>query len=411
VPGKPTVHRLAAVAAIVLLLVPGVADAARAEGTISLIPEGRGSWSPGKIFSFLRPNYNYGARYIEVETSPSDADLDLFYIRSNFQKRYEQAKSPIKIVLPVRADAGPRDAVVIRASKEGYVQKEVTIRVDSREDHVVLDLDPLPNSLMAASQVYLAGRSTLSLLTTQSLSVRVQKQADGFNVILAETALGSDVGDSLGTIENPLISKVESIQLGEDLLIRVRTRPDAQKGYELRSRESHDDLRGLYVYALDLVPADAGVSAVQRARAALAALSSADVTGCALTFDQHLRESLDAASLARALSPDGNFTDPYLRAAMKRLGEVSPGGRIHMLDGTAYDPSRPLELAAAMSEPASARGYLALLRAFIDHLEPADYRADTLRGLVAPELGAKDFAGKLDAAETAERSCSSRGRT
>ena len=32
--------------------------------------------------------------------------------------------------------------------------------------------------------------------------------------------------------------------------------------------------------------------------------------------------------LSRALTPRGAFTDPYLRAAMRRLGEVSPGGVI-----------------------------------------------------------------------------------
>lgn len=402
-------QRLRAAAAVVVLSLC-VAAMSRAEGTVVLVPDGRGEWNPGRIFAFLRPGFNFGERSIDVKTSPSDAELELFYVRSSFQKRYERARSPVRIVLPVRADAGPRDAVVIRASKKGYVQQEVTVRVDSSQDHVVIDLNPLPNQLLGASQVYLAGRASLSFLTKQSLSVRVQKQDDGFNVILAETALGPDLGDSLRSIQDPLIAQVESLQLGEDLLVRVHTRPDARKGYELRSRESHDELRDLYVYSLDLVPADGGVAAVQHARAALAAVSSADVTGCAGVFDQTLRRSLDPAALARAISPDGSFTDPYLRAAMKRLGEVSPGGRIHMLDGTAYDSSRPIELAAAMSEPASAEGYLALLRAFVRHLEPPAYRVDTLKGLVAPEIDAKAFAEKLRHAEAAESSCSASGK-
>lgn len=400
----PRLQRLMVGCAVVLLSVC-VAGASHADGTVVLVPTGRDEWTPGKLFAFLRPDFNFGKRTIDVETSPSGAELDLFYVRSSFQKRYERATSPVKIVLPIRAEAGPHDSVVIRASKQGYVQKQVTIRVDSSQDHVVLDLDPLPNQLLAASQVYLAGRASLSFLTKQSLQVRVQKQDDGFNVILAETALGPHVGDSLQRIQDPLIAKVQSLQLGEDLLVRVHTRPEARKGYELRSRESHDELREVYVYSLDLVPADGGAAAVRHARAALAALTTSDVAGCAAVFDRSLRESLDPASLARALAPDGSFTGPYLRAAMKRLGEVSPGGRIHMLDGTAYDASRPLELAAAMSEPAQAEGYLALLRAFVRHLEPQGYRVDTLKGLVAPEMDAKLFREKLQHAEAAERSC------
>lgn len=406
----PRLQRLMVGSAVVLLALC-LAGTGHAEGTVVLVPTGRSEWTPGRLFAFLRPDFNFSKRTIDVETNPSGAQLDLFYVRSSFQKRFERATSPVKIVLPVRADAGPHDSVVIRASKKGYVQKQVTIRVDSSQDHVELDLDPLPNELLAASQVYLAGRASLSFLTKQSLSVRLQKQDDGFNVILAETAIGPHVGDALQRIQDPLIAKVQSLQLGEDLLVRVHTQPEARKGYELRSRESHDDLRDVYIYSLDLVPADGGASAVRRARAALAALRESDVTGCAAVFDHSLRESLDSAALARALAPDGSFTAPYLRAAMKRLGEVSPGGRIHMLDGTAYDSSRPLELAAAMSEPGQAKGYLALLRAFVRHLEPQGYRVDTLKGLVAPEMDAKLFREKLQQAEAAERSCSTGGST
>src|SRR4030095_10284501 len=144
------------------------------------------------------------------------------------------------------------------------------------------------------------------------------------------TAKAPDVGtfDGLGS---PLIRSVEALQLGEDLLVRSKLAPgvSVSKGgnYALRTRQSRDELRDLWVYHVDLVPADGGVKAVEQARAALASISTGDVSGCAGRFDQTLHDSLDGAALARALSPRGAFTDPYLRTAMKRLGRGSPGPR------------------------------------------------------------------------------------
>jgi hypothetical protein len=75
-----------------------------------------------------------------------------------------------------------------------------------------------------------------------------------------------------------------------------------------------------------------------------------------------------------------------------------------MTDGSSFTGS-PLELAAAMSQAAQARGYLALLRAFVRELEaPAD-RLDTLRGLVAPESAPTTFAELYAAAERREVGC------
>jgi len=391
-------------AALVLALVA----ASAAVPTVDLVPKDRASWRPRNLFAWLRPGHNYDQRSILVETSPADAMLDLFYVRSNFQKRYEQAEAPARVLLPSRVDAGPRDALVVRAFREGFRQKEVSVRVQSGDDHVVLELEPLPNTLLAASHVYLAGRASLAFLAKESLTVRVQNADDGFNVVLAETALAGEVAPALAGMQSPLIKRVESLQLGEDLLVQVEMPPAQRAAYELRSRQMRDELRDLYVYSVELVPSDGGVASVSRAREALARLAPADATGCARTFDDALRQQLDPAALARALAPRGAFTDPYLRAAMKRLAEVSPGGRIEMTDGSSYTAS-PLELAAAMSQASQARGYLALLRAFVRELEIPANRQDTLRGLVAPESGSAAFAEALSAAERRESSCRGSG--
>ena len=407
-PGDGAASRAGVLAPLLLLACLGsllLGAANDAVPTVDLVPPDRADWRPGNLFSWLRPGHNYDTRTVLVETSPAGAMLDLFYVRSNFQKRYEQAEAPARVVLPPRAQAGPRDALVVRAFREGYRQREVSVRVQSDQDRILLELEPLPNTLVAASYVYFAGRGSLAFLAKESLSVRVQERPDGFNVVLAETAVAPEVGATFTGMKSPLVDTVESLQLGEDLMVQVHMPPGQRPLYELRSRQMRDELRDLYVYSVDLVPADGGVDAVRRAREALARIRPEQVTGCARVFDDALRANLDGEALARSLAPRGAFTDPYLRAAMKRLAEVSPGGRIEMVDGSTFTSS-PIELSAAMSQAAQARGYLALLRAFVREIETQSGRRDTLRGLVAPELSPSAFADALASAERREASCS-----
>lgn len=385
-----------------------LAAAASAE-TVRLIPDDRAGFRGRNLFAWLRPGYSYGDRYVDVTTTPPGATLDLFYVRSNFQKRYEQSEAPVRVVLPRRVEAGPRDAVNIRAFLDGYRQKEVSIRISSTQDDVHIDLEPLPNRLEAVSHTYLAGRASLAFLTKEALTVQVQEVEGGFRVILSETAKGEGLEDAFVGLRSPLIRSLDALQLGEDLLVRATLAPGVSVskggGYQLRRRQSRDELRDLWIYHVDMVPADGGAEAVARARGAFAEIGAGDVSGCAARFDETLRESLEPAELARALAPRGSFTDPYLRTAMKRLGEVTPGGRIRMRDGSTLAPGSAIELTAAMSQPADALGYLALLRSFVAKVEPPAERRDTLRGLVAPEIDAASWAAITDRAELSERQC------
>jgi hypothetical protein len=395
--------RLLLVAALAL---GGALAASAAVETVRLVPDERAGFRARNLFAFLRPEHNYGARYIDVTTTPPNAVLDLFYVRSNFQKRYEQASAPVRVELPKRSEAGPRDAVNIRAFLDGHRAREVSVRVSSSQKSVHIDLDPLPNRLDGAAHTYLAGRAALTFLTKETPTVRVQEQEGGFRVILSETAIGPDV-DFEG-VRSPLVDEVEALQLAEDLLVRVKLPKGVSVGrsapWQLRSRQARDELRNVYVYSVELVPQDGGAAAVAQARGALASITAADVSGCAGRFDARLRERLDAAALSRALAPRGSFTDPYLRAAMKRLGEVS-GGRIALLDGSSFDGGSSIELAAAQSQPAEAVGYLALLRTFVAKVETPEQQRATLRGLVAPELDPARFGAVMEDAERAERQC------
>jgi hypothetical protein len=190
---------------------------------IHLVPEDRASWRARNLFGFVRPGHFYGERKIEIETTPAGATLDLFYVRSNFQKLYEQTEAPATVMLPKRSEAGPRDAVTIRAFLPGYRQKEVSVRVESGQESVLLELDPLPNMLRGLTHTYFGGRASLAFLTDETPQVRVQERAGGFNVILGETGATPEVLAGVDGLHSPVLETVETLQLGEDLLVRIGT--------------------------------------------------------------------------------------------------------------------------------------------------------------------------------------------
>merc|ERR1711969_462802 len=226
---------------------------------------------------------------------------------------------------------------------------------------------------------------------------------------MLETGITPEAAESLGAANDALLAGLGSQQLGQDLVVRVQLTESARGGEtELRQRQSYDAVRRLNRFTLDIVPTNPSTTSVQRAHAALARIRSGDVSGCALRYEDTLREKLDPAGLARALTPSGSFTDPYLRAAMRRLGAVSPDGSVVLADGTTYRTDAAIELSAASSQAAEVRGYLALLRRFVTELEGEPYRRETLRGLIAPEVGPAEFGAIVDESEAAERLCLAR---
>ncbi len=377
---------------------------------IELIPEEVAALNAGTAFAPLTgfflggPGYWYRGREIEIETVPPGAVLDLFYVRASFQKAYEQADAPITLVLPSRSQAGPRDSITIRAMLDGYQQSKVRVPVRSRTKKVVVELEPLANSLLAITHRYFAGRGTLAFLTKEALTFRIMERDDGFSVVLVDTGKSPEAAGTIEGTSSSLIKSLRERQIGQDLMVRAVLRAAAAES-TVRSRQNHDAVRRVHTFAIDLVPADGGVEAVHRAKAALARIGPGDVSGCVHAFDTSLREQLEPAALNRALAPDGSFTDPFLRAAMKRLGELSPAGAVTLTDGASYRTSAPIELMAASNQGAQVKGYLAFLRAFIAELESPSGRRSTLRGLVAPELGVDRFDAVVELAETRERSC------
>jgi len=389
-----------------------LAASAQAEReVIELIPADRSSWGATNVFAPVTglfmggPGYWYGAREIEIDTTPSGALLDLFYVRANFQKRFEQAESPILLRLPSRIEAGPRDSITIRALLDGYRQEEIHVKVRSRKNSVMIDLSPLPNSLEAMTHTYFSGRGSLTFLTKEALTFRVQKASDGFSVVLTETGKTKSSAETMKGIKSANIKSLKGRQLGEDLVVRVTLTESARGSIEPRSTQGYDAVRGLHRFTINLNPSDGGAAAIEKALAALDRIQTGDVTGCALAYDRSVRNQLERDALSRALAPSGGFTDRYLRGALKRLGEVSPDGLISLANGSKFRPHLPIELSAAGGQSFQATGYLALLRTFVAELEPPEFRRNTLRGLLAPEVSNQEFDLIVEVAEALESQC------
>jgi len=395
-----------------LLLALGARPASAAERQIvDLIPAERSGWTIGRLFAPITglfmggPGYWYGERTLEIDTHPPGASLDLFYLSENIQRRFERARSPILLRLPTRIEAGRRDSVTIRAILDGYLHQEVQIAVRSLEKQLTIDLAPLPNHLEAMTHSYLSRRESLKFLTSEVAQFRIHEMSDGFSIVLVKTSPSEDAAKNMRGVSSDDIQLLRAEQLGEDLVVRVQLRDSDPGGLDLRSTRNHDAARNLHDFTIELVPTEGNAAVLARSEDALNRIQHSNVFGCALDFDRSMRSQLDPEALSRALAHSSGFLAPHLRLALERLGELSPDGLIRLVDGTQYDASIPLDLAAASTRSAEVIGYLSLLRALVAELEPPEHRRNALRGAIAPELDSERFDATVEAAEDLERRC------
>ena len=115
--------------------------------TIDLVPKDAPKWSPNNLFAPITgffyggPGYWYDRRVVEIETTPPGAVLDLFYVRRNFQKRYEQSDAPTRVILCAGAGTFERAldfAFVVRLNQRRETQlargREEFAQLGIRED-------------------------------------------------------------------------------------------------------------------------------------------------------------------------------------------------------------------------------------------------------------------------------------
>ena len=396
---------LATLASLVLLASPASAQDSAQDAdveTIELMPEEKAGWSLRNVAAGLStlvvgPSYWYEDKELLVRTVPSGAQIALYYIRSNFQKRYERAVAPVRVKTPRRIHATDRDVVVVRAMLPGYLVAEQKLRVFGLPDEVLLQLAPLPNSLVFLGHTHLAGRSTITLRTSEEPELRISRPngQSGFSLALTQTAkkLDSDPTAAGGHIESIHVN-----QLGEDLVVSVET---SRGDLELRSKSGYDPIRKEHAYVLDVMPKGTRMPTSDEIRREIEAVPFQRGNACDAAFESVLRQRLDAQVLARAFRPSGGIAEFYQREAMLRLGRLHTG-RVETLSGEGFRTGSSIGLAAALQSAGDVRDYLALLGTIArQQSDPEGF----LRALLAPEGSASEFAGIYAEALAAHSRC------
>lgn len=399
-----TVERLLALALVCVPLAAASAAPTPDQGAavVELIPLERAAWTPKHVLVGLSGvfgswDYWYADREIEIETVPPDADLGLYYLRRNFQKRFERASAPARVRLPPRADSTTRDAIRIHATANGYLAKDVSFPSGEVPSRVTITLSALPNSLVFLGQTSFRGRTTLTLRTTEQPEVRLAKssRSDGFSIALTKTALKLERAVSGSGAR---LKSIDATQIAEDAVVRVETdAPDV----EVRSKQSFDPVNSQYVLVFDLMRPGSTAPSDAEIRAQLQSVEFSPSSDCDARYAEALRSRLGDAAIAEALRPSGGVTDLYRREAMLRLGRFREGS-VRTEAGETLRTGSSLEMALALQSAATVEGYLALLGA-LARSEPQPEQ--TMRSLVAPQLSDSEFAPIYEAVEGARRSC------
>lgn len=393
--------RLLAIPLTLALLAPPAFGQDGDVETIDLMPPEKAGWTfrnlaAGISSVVLGPAYWYEDKEMLVETVPADAQLALYYIRSNFQKRYERAVAPVRVRTPRRIHATDKDVVVVRAMVPGYLVAEKKFRVYDLPKKVLVQLSPLPNSLVFAGHTHLGGRSTLTLRTKEEPEVRLSRPGagGGFSVALTQTANRIDADPAPGGY----IDAIHVNQVGEDLVVSVETN---RADLEVRSKASYDPIRKEHAYILDLLPKGQRMPSSDEIRRELEGIPFEPGQHCNAAFENALLERLDPEALARAFRPSGGLAEFYQREAMLRLGRLDRG-RVNTRAGETLRTGSSLELALALQSAGEVHDYLALLGAIARRQpDPEGF----LRALTAPDMSAAEFSKAYEAALAARGSC------
>ncbi len=340
-----------------------------------------------------------GERYVLITTVPDDADIALYYIRSNFQKRFERATAPVRVRLPKRSNTTRRDVFTLRVEADGFTTEERVYRVRDVGQELVIQLAPLPNALVAFDYTYIAGRTTLLLHTKEEAQFRVSggHSAAGFVLALTKTA---DELERRPEVAAGEVQGLEVFQAGEDTLIRIAT---GDTKVEVRSKQSYNAIRKQHVLLLDVMADGARLPGPDDVRRALERLRYRPGDRCNRSAESALRERLDPTVVAKAFRPSGSIIDTYRREAMLLLGR-SDRGTVHTLAGEDLRTGSPIELELALQSAATVKGYFGLLAALArDQDEPVT----VLRSLLAAGMSPDEFRPIHAAAESAFSSCRS----
>lgn len=369
---------------------------------IDLYPPEQVMWGPRNLIAGMTSvlglwGYWYRPKHVLIETVPADAHVSLYYIRGNFQKRFERVHAPIVVDLPSRINSSSADTFRYRVAKDGFLVVEDRFPVHDVPDKLLIELAPLPNSLVFVGQTHLADRTTLTLRTTEEPQVRMAKgsNAKDFTIALSETA---NKLEETPDLKAGFLAGVELQQLGEDLLLRVAT---TREGLEVRSRSSRDPVRREFVITLDLIPPGTRMITAGDISQELAAVPFTGASRCDARFEAVLRERLDRSVTTRAFRSSAPVIEYYQKESMRKLGRLDTG-RVHGISGETYRIGSPIEFEMAMQSAPEIRGYLGLLGVVARR---QDDPATFLRSLLAPDMSQADFEAIYQAANRAYAAC------
>ena len=369
---------------------------------IELHPPEHVIWTPRNLFAGITSvvgfyGFWYRPKNVFIETVPADANVSLYYLRGNFQKRFERVSAPVVVELPSRIGSSSADTFRYRVSKDGYLVVEDRFKVHDVPEKLLIQLTPLPNALVFLGQTHLGNRTTLTLRTTEEPQVRMAKGSDSKSFTIALTQTANQL-EQTPDLESGYLAGIEVQQLGEDLLLRVAT---TREGLEVRTRSSRDPVRREHVITLDLIAPGARMLTAGDISRELAAVPFTGPTRCDRRFEAVLRERLDPAVTVRAFRGGAPVTAYYQKESMRKLGRLDTG-RVHSRSGDTFRIGSPIEFEMAMQSAPNIRGYFGLLGVIARR---QDDPSTFLRSLLAPDMASADFESIYRAAYRAYRAC------
>lgn len=369
---------------------------------VELYPPEHVMWTPRNLVAGVTSvigfyGFWYRPKQLLIETVPADANVSLYYLRGNFQKRFERVGAPVVVELPSRIASSSADTFRYRVYKDGYLVVEDRFKVHDVPEKLLIELAPLPNSLVFVGQTHLGNRTTLTLRTTEEPQVRMAKGSDSKSFTIAFTQTANQL-EQTPDLESGYLAGIELQQLGEDLLLRVAT---TREGLEVRTRSSRDPVRREHVIRLDLIAPGARMLTAGDISRELAAVPFTGPTRCDRRFEAVLRDRLDPAVTARAFRGGAPVTEYYQKESMRKLGRLDTG-RVHSGSGDTYRIGSPIEFEMAIQSAPRIRGYFGLLGVIARR---QDDPSTFLRSLLAPDMSSADFESIYRAANRAYRAC------
>jgi hypothetical protein len=379
-------------------------ELAHSDMSTTMKPDAIGQWA--NFFpALLRPWHYLPERRVEIRTIPPQAFLDLSYLRSGARLMFEQGRAPLEIVLPSRFVARDTDLLHVRATSPGFQPGRGDVSLHGGQSQLTIELAPAENQLEGAWYRQLGERASLDLFTAEPLALRASRHTDALTLMLPGTALAAGVGTRVEAVAGGPVRETRALQLEEDLVLRLRLAP--QTPPELPMRRNQDAIREQARTSLEFPPrsADAWTEQVKKAMGNV----GVQVLGeCAAAFEDSLASGLPREAMAHALTTLDPVYARLLRELLTRLAELSPDGALHLVDGQRLRPDRPRELEMAALEPHRVRGLQAALHHFGAALDGAGEAGQSLRGWIAPQLPAPEFAPVLAEAETTAHACRAR---